>query len=228
LELSAGYDADFSLPLLLESQHQELFNERADLGRLLSTARLRDARDFLHTALDSFADTVDDVLAEQDSQSDDLFVIVPEERSNAEMLQLVARRLDESLDREVSIPINVITGNVDVTGGFEERLNLSPLFSGGFSTVRGLFPGFDEAKFDTSLFADPTFGGMAPTLTQVEINDFLEGGPACLPCTDDIDCKPFGFQTLGRFECRNCFVNCTGQVSRCAFEGQTACEDGMF
>lgn len=227
-DLLFAYDINVPLYTLLEDSARVVLDTHPRLLTLVSAGRLASARDHLRRAIERMVEAIDEISAEGDDQDDDVFVIDTDRRNEARKLRVILNLALDALSREVNFPINVVTGEVDLLDvglGESERLNLDPLFSGQFTTLRPLLPGFDsEGNFDTGLFPDPTFGGMAPDMTQWKINHFFEGGPRCAVCFGDEDCDAWGF---GSYYCGYCYGDgCTGE-RRCV-DGYTECGDRTF
>jgi len=230
-DLFDGYNTNVSLHTLVEDSVRTIVQGNPQLLTLVSADRLHSARDHLRTAMGKIVDAIDEIRAETDNQDDDLLVIDSDDVNDARKLRLVLTLAQEALSHEVSLPIDVVTGEIDLLDiglGAHERLNLDRFFSGSLASLRPLLPPFDaEGEFDTSQLPDPTFGGMAPDMTQSKVDHFLEGGPPCAVCTSDRDCDALGF---GSFYCGYCAYfssPCTGEQRRCS-DGFTQCSDGTF
>ena len=92
-----------------------------------------------------------------------------EARPESERAITVLDLVRQSLQGQVVLSTNV---------GLEQpfRLDLSKLFSGQFISLRPFLPTFDSrGHFDFTHFPDPTFGGTALDLTQLEISRALLG-----------------------------------------------------
>jgi hypothetical protein len=97
---------------------------------------------------------------------------------------LVLDLVRQSLQGQVVLSTNV---------GLEQpfRLNLSKLFSDQFTSLRLFLPAFDSrGHFDFTQFPDPTFGGTALDLTQLEISRALLGDNCEyeVPAANQADC----------------------------------------
>ena len=228
LDLLDGYNTDAALRLVLEETPQVLFGNERQLLTLKSKDRLASARQHLGAAAGAVVGAIDAVGVETDNQSDDLFVIEPDEQEDARKARLLLTHFADSLSGEVAVPIDTVTGAMDLTdsgAGPRERLNLSRLFSGQFKSLRGFLPGFDaDGDFDPDRLPDLTFGGIVPDMTRQKADNFLVGGPPCAACERDGDCDAFG---QGDFYCGHCVRDCTGAMQRCV-SGFDPCQDGTF
>lgn len=229
LDLVDGYGSDASLHAILDETRQALFTAEPQLLVLQSAAKVASAATHFHTAADLIIQAIDSVRAETDDQSDDLLVIEEQDVDDARAARLILVMFQQALAGEVSLPIDIVTGDIDLmdTGlGEHERLNLGKLFTGQFANLRTFLPPFNEhGNFDTHHFPDPTFGGSVPDLTQTKIDNFLVGGPLCASCTTDDDCNPYG---VGTFYCGHCFLNCQDFESRRCVEEFVQCPDGTY
>jgi hypothetical protein len=230
-DLFDGYNTNVSLHTLVEDSVRTIVQSNPQLLTLTSADRLHSARDHFRTAMGKVVDAIDEIRAETDNQDDDLLVIDSDDVNDARKLRLILTLAEDALTQEVSLPIDVVTGEIDLMDiglGQHERLNLDRFFSGSLASLRPLLPPFDaNGDFDTSGYPDATFGGMAPDMTQSKLDHFLEGGPPCAVCTSDRDCDALGF---GSFYCGYCayfFSPCTGEQRRCS-DGFTECSDGTF
>jgi cysteine-rich repeat protein len=231
LDLFEGYNLDASLHTLAEESQQALLARDPNLLKLASVPRLGSAREHLRAAFLRLIDAIDSVRAESDDQHDDVLVIDVGDVNEARKARLILSLAADSLYQAVSLPIDVVTGAIDLmdTGkSAHERLNLGLLFSGQLQNLRLLLPGFDtDGDFDTNRFPDPTFGGIIPDMTQDKLDAFLAGGPACASCSADVDCDALRF---GSFYCGYCdpyFGPCRGETRRCS-DGYAQCSDGIF
>jgi hypothetical protein len=177
LELLEAYDIDVDTRLARRRSDREVLEERPGLLTLLSAGRLASGREQLENALEMLSGAISMMIDETDDQSDDVLVILPEDADDARKIQRLFDRFRRSLRGEVTIPIDVITGEVvlmDIGLLGQERMNLDGLFSGQLQSVRGLLPELDaKGRLDSTRFPDPTFAGMTPDLTQDKINRFL-------------------------------------------------------
>jgi hypothetical protein len=224
-DLFAGYNTNVPLHALLEDSVRTFVQGNPQLLTLVSADRLHSARDHLRTAMGKVVDAIDEIRAETDNQDDDLLVIDSDDVNDARRLRLILMLSADALMREVNLPIDVVTGEIDFmdTGlGPHERLNLHRFFSGTLASLRPLLPPFNaKGEFDTSRYPDPTFAGILPDMTQSKLDHFLEGGPLCAVCTRDQDCDALGFGS-------HYFVtSCTGERRRCS-NGFAECSDGTF
>ena len=156
----AAYDVDVSLQTLTTSTLQEILAAEPTVLFLVSRARLSPARKFFDQALTQASQAIQSVLAETDNQADDLLVITPEDISDAQRLKRTLDFVGQSLYGTVVLP-------TDIGLNDPERLNLNLFFSGRLGALRSLVPAPDGS------FPDPTFGGMAPDLTQQDIEEYL-------------------------------------------------------
>ena len=161
LEILAAYDVDVSLQVLTTSTLQEVLAAEPTILSLVSRAHLSSARTFFDQALTQASQAIQSVLAETDSQADDLLVITPGDISDAQRLRRTLDFVRQSLYGTVVLP-------TDIGLDDPERLNLSLFFSGRLGALRSLVPTPDGS------FPDPTFGGVAPDLTQQDIEEFTE------------------------------------------------------
>ncbi|MBI3799012.1 MAG: hypothetical protein HY268_18865 [Deltaproteobacteria bacterium] len=167
-DLGAGYHVDMPLGLALHGTGQQILAAAPSLLALRSGGALGTARGFASPALTNLSAAITAIQAEADDQSDDLLVITPGDSATAQRTKQILDLLRQSLQGQVTFPTSV---------GLPapERLNLSPLFSAQFTTLRPLLPELDGAgNFDLHHFPDPTFAGMAPDVTQDDIDNALE------------------------------------------------------
>jgi len=177
LDLLTAYNVDVSVGMAANSSAQGVFNAEPNLLTLQHADRLITARNQFDAMLASTSQAIDAVRQETDDQSNDVFVIQPDDQHAADQVKLIVDLMRQALVGEVTLPIDVITGEVvlmDIGLLSQERLNLNPFFTGQFTSLRPLLPPFDaNGDFDQSRFPDPTFGGMAPDFTQFKIDNFL-------------------------------------------------------
>jgi hypothetical protein len=229
LEMTTAYDVDLGLQAARDLKPQALFQQEPGLLKTLRSAdRLLSARQHLDNTFGKLVQVIDAVRGETDDQTDDIITIDPDEVDDARRIRLLLSLFQQSLHGPVTLPIDVVTGEVvlvDIGLLPQERLNLDLLFSGTFSNLRQFLPGFDEdGDFDTGRFPDVTVGGVVPDMTQYKLDNFLVGGPPCAPCDETADCDPLG---VADFYCGYCFQNCSGAPRRCT-EGYAVCADGTF
>jgi hypothetical protein len=168
LDLGAAYHVDIPLAVALQGTGQQILAAAPSFLTLRSAGALSTARDFASQALTNFSAAITAIQAETDDQSDDLLMITPADSAAAQRSKQIVDLLRQSLQGQVVFPTSV---------GLPapERLNLSPLFSAQFNTLRPVLPGLDGAgNFDLHHFPDPTFAGMAPDVTQQDIDIGLE------------------------------------------------------
>ena len=160
LEILAAYDVDVGLQALETPTLQEILAAESTTLPLVSSARLSSARTFFDQALASASQAISSVLAETDSQADDVLVVTPGDVADAQTIKRVLDLVRQSLRETVVLP-------TDIGLNDSERLNLSILFSGRIGALRPLLlaPG--------GTFSDPTFGGIAPDFTQQDIEDYI-------------------------------------------------------
>ena len=160
LEILAAYDVDVGLQALETPTLQEILAAEPTTFPLVSSARLSSAQTFFDQALASASQAISSVLAETDSQADDVLVITPGDVADAQRTKRVLDLVRQSLRETVVLP-------TDIGLNDSERLNLNVFFSGRLRALRPLLlaPG--------GTFSDPTFGGIAPDFTQQDIEDYL-------------------------------------------------------
>ena len=160
LEILAAYDVDVGLQALKTPTLQEILAAEPTTFPLVSSTRLSSARTFFDQALASASQAISSVLAETDSQADDVLVVTPGDVADAQTIKRVLDLVRQSLRETVVLP-------TDIGLNDSERLNLSILFSGRIGALRPLLlaPG--------GTFSDPTFGGIAPDFTQQDIEDYI-------------------------------------------------------
>ncbi len=196
-EIAAAYDLDADLQLVTTQTSRAILDAEPRMLNLRSSAPLTTARNLIEQALMKADMAIESVLAETDDQSDDVIEVLPEDASDARLVQDTLESVRQSLRGRVTLPADL---------GFDdpERLDLRLLFSGRFGTLRPFIPVFDSGcrtmsssatlggtlthRDQTSLFRnkntlgtflplgrfpDPTFGGTTPDLTQQNINDQL-------------------------------------------------------
>jgi hypothetical protein len=167
LDAATAYNLDVNVQDLLHTTPQELLAQYPALLTLTSAALLGNARQALDAALADFSAAITAVLAETGDQSNNLLVIAPADHDSAEQTAYILDVVRQSLYGEVLL-------SADVGLKQPARLNLSLLFSGQFESLRPFPPAFnDRGSFDTTQFPDPTFGGIAPDLTQAVITKVL-------------------------------------------------------
>jgi len=229
IDLVDGYNSDASLHAILDETRQALFAAEPQLLTLRAADKVAAAADHFNAAADYMVQAIDAIRAEADDQSEDLLVIEEDDVDNARQARLGLTLFQQALRGEVSLPIDVVTGAVDLmdTGlGEHERLNLAKLFTGQLPNLREFLPPFNErGNFDTDRFPDPTFGGTVPDMTQNKIDNFLVGGPPCALCQSDDDCDPLG---VGHFFCGYCFENCDDFETRRCSDDFLVCSDGTY
>ena len=159
LEILAAYDVDVGLQALKTPTLQEILAAESTTLPLVSNARLSSAQTFFDQALASASQAISSVLAETDSQEDDVLVITPGDVADAQTIKRVLDLVRQSLGETVVLP-------TDIGLDDPERLNLNILFSGRIGALRPLLlaPG--------GTFSDPTFGGIAPDFTQQDIEAY--------------------------------------------------------
>ena len=159
LEILAAYDVDVGLQALKTPTLQEILAAEPTPLPLVSSARLSSARTFFDQALASASQAISSVLAETDSQADDVLVITPGDVADAQTIKRVLDLVRQSLGETTVLP-------TDIGLDDPERLNLSVLFSGRIGALQPLLlaPG--------GTFSDPTFGGIAPDFTQQDIEAY--------------------------------------------------------
>jgi hypothetical protein len=119
--------------------------------------------------LTSASAAITSILNETDDQSNDVLVIEPKGRDSATRAVQILDLVRQSLQGQV-----VLTTDLGLPQ--PQRLNLSKLFSGQFTTLRSFLPAFTaDGQFDETQFPDPTFGGTAPDLTQLQLSQILLG-----------------------------------------------------
>ena len=160
LEILAAYDVDVGLQALKTPTLQDILTAEPTTLPLVSSARLSSAQTFFDQALASASQAISSVLAEMDSQEDDVLVITPGDVADAQTIKRVLDLVRQSLQGTVVLP-------TDIGLNDPERLNLSVFFSGRLRALRPLLlaPG--------GTFSDPTFGGIAPDFTQQDIEDYI-------------------------------------------------------
>ena len=197
-DIAAAYDLDADLQLVTTQTSRDILDAEPHLLNLRSSAPLTTARNLVEQALMNAGAAIESVLAETDDQSDDVIEVLPEDVSDARLVQDTLESVRQSLRRRVTLPTDL---------GFDdpERLDLSLLFSGRFRTLRSFIPVFDGGCrtisipttvrgrltaadaaslfpgraglggtfFPLGRFPDPTFGGTTPDLTQQDINNQL-------------------------------------------------------
>jgi len=196
-EIAAAYDLDADLQLVTTQTSRAILDAEPRVLNLRSSASLTTARNLIEQALMKADVAIESVLAETDDQSDDVIEVLPEDASDARLVQDTLESVRQSLRGRVTLP-------ADLDFDDPERLDLSLLFSGRFGTLRPFIPVFNSGcrtmsspatlggtlthRDQTSLFRnkntlgaflplgrfpDPTFGGTTPDLTQQNINDQL-------------------------------------------------------
>lgn len=198
-EILVAYDLDADLRLVTTQSSRDILDAEPSLFTLRSSAPLTLVRNVVEQALMKAGAAIDSVLTETDNQSDDIFMVLPEDVLTARLIQATLESVRQSLQRLVTLPA--------VSWPTPERLNLNLLFSGNFRTLRPFIPVFDTGQCrtigrpttltgtltrgdQTSLFRnrntlgallplgrfpDPTFGGTTPGLTQQDINSQFLG-----------------------------------------------------
>ncbi len=161
LEVLAAYNVDGSLRALEAPTLQDVLATEPTSFPLVSSAHLSSARTFFDQALANASQAISSVLAETDSQEDDLLVITTlGDISDAQRIMRTLDLVRQSLHETVVLP-------TDIGLNDPERLDLSVFFSGRLRELRPLLlaPG--------GTFSDPTFGGIAPDFTQQDIENYI-------------------------------------------------------
>lgn len=228
LNAMQAYDLDLDLQTVIDGPTPAAVAAAPNLLTLRSPDRLTTARQLFDLMLSGVSQAVD--LLPADGAEDHVLGILVGDAKTMRTAKRLVDLVRQSLTGEVALPLDVVTGEVvllDIGLLQAERLNLGPLFSGQFTTLRPWLPGADlYGDFDLHQFADPTFGNTTPDLTQDKIDNFLSGGPPCAACATDSDCDAYGF---GEYLCMPCVDNCTGESTRCAPEFDVVtCVDGSF
>ena len=220
LDLVSAYNVGVGLYDLTTLPLQFLLNDNPTLLTLRSAAQLNAARDAFDAGLREAIATVAEIRAETDPQDDDLLVIMPQDAAEADRVVANADLIRQSLHGEVVIPAQPGLPT-------SQRLNLSHFFDGSFPSLRGVLGVDANGQIDLRHTPDPTFGGIAPDLTQADIDQFLDGGLLCASCQTSDDCAGFGPR---RLSCGECLFDCTGdpEAFRCAGKGLTFCSDGYY
>lgn len=168
LDILAAYDVDVDLPTAVNRPPRDILAAAPSLFTLRSASSLTTARGFTDQALADFSSSISAVLAESDDQSNDVLIIVPQDRPHAERTRRALDLLRQSLQGQVVLP-------VDLGIPASERVDLSIFFSGRLGSLRPFLPAFDaQGGFNVAQFPDPTFGGSAPDLTQQDITNIFK------------------------------------------------------
>jgi hypothetical protein len=163
-DIGAAYNIDVDLQTATSGTAQQIFAASPSLLTLRTSAPLGAARTFADQALANLSSSITSILAETDDQFGDLLIITPADRAGGERLQQVLNLVRLSLQSQIILPVSLGLPS-------PERLNLNPFFSGDFVSLRPFLPAFDESgSFSIGQFPDPTFAGMAPDLTQEDLN----------------------------------------------------------
>lgn len=169
LDIAAAYNIDIDLASLVRHTPKSVLAAAPALLTLTSATTLGTARQDLTNALANAGASITSVLNETDDQSNDLLVIAPKNRDDATRAVRILDLVRQSLQGQVLL-------TTDLGLPEPQRLNLSKLFSGQFTTLRSFLPAFTaDGQFDVTHFPDPTFGGTAPDLTQLQISQILLG-----------------------------------------------------
>lgn len=167
-DLGAGYHVDVPLAMALHGTGQQILAAAPSLLTLRSAGALSTARVLASQALTNLSAAITAIQVETDDQSNDLLVIAPGDSATAQRSRQILDLLRQSLQGQVVFPTSVGLPAA-------ERLNLNPLFSGNLTTARPLLPVLDDAgNFDVQQFPDPTFAGMAPDVTQHDLDNAVE------------------------------------------------------
>lgn len=211
LNMLTAYDLDISLARLVGETPQHVLADAPALLTLTAAASLGAGRQDVADVLTRAAAAITSVLGEVGDQSADLLVIAPQDRDGAERTVRVLDLIRQSLQGQV-----VFSTDVGLQQPF--RLDLSKLFSGQFPDLRPLLPGFNgSGQFDFADFADPTFGGMAPDLTQMEISRALLGDNCwyTVVAADQAECDAAGAQR----GCRSAYFYPWSGYTNCSLGG---------
>ena len=160
LEIFVAYEVDVGLQALKTPTLQAILAAEQTPLPLVSRARLSPARTFFDQASSrARVRRSASILAETDSQADDVLVITPGDVADAQRTKRILDLVRQSLGETVVLP-------TDIGLNDSERLNLNILFSGRIGALRPLLlaPG--------GSFSDPTFGGIAPDFTQQDIEAY--------------------------------------------------------
>ncbi|MGH7859214.1 MAG: hypothetical protein ACREQY_17945 [Candidatus Binatia bacterium] len=175
LRIAAAYDVDADVddvanndrtPQEVVEQNPQLGNRRSDPA---SADALDDARTLLEQASLDLVDAIDAIAAETDDQRDDAISVAPEDRDGMERLRLALELFRTSLHEPVTFRAQDFP-ELDE----DQRLDLRIFFDATIASLRPLLPPFTErGQFDVCRFPDPTFDGIAPDLTQENIDTFF-------------------------------------------------------
>ncbi len=160
LEILAAYDTDVDLQVLTTLTLQNILAVEPATFPLVSRARLSSAQTFFDHALANASQAISSVLAETDSQADDVLVITPGDVAEAQTIKQVLDLVRQSLRGTVVLPAGIGLND-------PERLNLSVFFSGRIRALRPLL------LAPRGVFSDSTFGGIAPDFTQQDIERYV-------------------------------------------------------
>lgn len=172
VHVQAAYDLNADIDDIRNNRRtpEEVVAANPTLGDRLadpqSTQELSTARDLLEEAADDLVAAIDSIRAETDSQDDDLIVLEDADPADVDALRLAISLLRSSLRDVVTFQAEDFPFLTD-----DERLDLSIFFDGDIDRIQPLLPPFDErGQFDTCNFPDPTFQGIAPDLTQEDLD----------------------------------------------------------
>ena len=172
--LGAAYEVDVDLAAAIQagSSFADVFRSTPTMFTLASggTSELDRSRIALDAALRDFVEATNLARVETDDQSDDLLVLSVEDAADADRAVQVAAKLRAALVDTATFEASRFNLPVD------ERLQLGRFFSGGVPSLREFFPNTSVGGGICHV-PDPTLGGIAPDVTQAQIDDFLY--PSC-------------------------------------------------
>ena len=167
-EILAAYDIDTELQNVISQIPQIVFTAAPTLLTLKSADSLSKARSRVDQTLTNFIAAITSIQAETDDQTNDLLIIDASDAARAQQLLKILGLVRQSLLNQVVLPPEV---GLTVA----ERLDLSLFFNGHFTSLRPFLPlSGNGGYFNFKQFPDPTFGGVAPDLTQQDIDNFIK------------------------------------------------------
>jgi hypothetical protein len=153
---------------------EEVILANPDLLRLVSTKDLRKIKRVTYLGIRNLQEGLKAIDAETDPQNDDLLVIAPEQQPLEEKTKEFLQAVQKSLSRETLIPDVRYDPSDPNDMDWSMVMYLGTFFDRNGLDLRPLLPQFSRRPGGENVvlsrtFPDPTFGGLAPDLTQTEL-----------------------------------------------------------
>jgi len=181
LHIVSAYDVDADVDDTANNRRTPKFVVENDpnLGKRLadpnSANELGSARDLLGGAASDCIAAIDSIRGETDDQDHDLIVFDLSQQSQIDEARRALLLFGQSLTQQVMFRRQDFS---EIS--HDQRVDLRPFLEATINDLRPLLPEFTSAgRFDLCSFPDPTLQGMAPDLTQQDINQLI--GLTCPP-----------------------------------------------